>query len=150
MSFGLKLHLPELLSCSTEQFYMLHDTFQRAVNLLPGNCLLHKQDFFFVEHFDYKQNKKDKSQSRSLNQNYLKHFEGRPYLKHECYLYVSLLNVGLLKNYLSSSLIFSHKQKMQENWMNGKIGELQSNLISVFSQSGIGCDTCKPAGSHRR
>jgi conjugation system TraG family ATPase len=139
MSFGLKLHLPELLSCSTEQFYMLHDTFQRAVNLLPENCLLHKQDFFFVEHFDYKKNKKDKSQSRSLNQNYLRHFEGRPYLKHECYLYVSLLNVGLLKNYLSSSLIFSHKKKMQENWMNGKIGELQSNLISVFSQSGIGC-----------
>jgi conjugation system TraG family ATPase len=139
MSFGLKLHLPELLSCSTEQFYMLHDTFQRAVNLLPENCLLHKQDFFFVEHFDYKQNKTDKSQSRSLNQNYLRHFEGRPYLKHECYLYISMLNVGLLKNYLSSSLIFSHKQKMQENWMNGKIGELQSNLISVFSQSGIGC-----------
>ena len=139
MSFGLKLHLPELLSCSTEQFYLLHDTFQRAVNLLPENCLLHKQDFFFVEHFDYKQNKRDKSQSRSLNQNYLRHFEGRPYLKHECYLYVSLLNVGLLKNYLSSSLIFSHKQKMQESWMNSKIGELQSNLISVFSQSGIGC-----------
>jgi conjugation system TraG family ATPase len=139
MSFGLKLHLPELLSCSTEQFYMLHDTFQRVVNLLPENCLMHKQDFFFVEHFDFKQNKKDKSQSRSLNQNYLKHFEGRPYLRHECYLYVSLLNVGLLKNYLSSSLIFSHKQKMQESWMDTKVGELKANLISVFSQSGIVC-----------
>lgn len=139
MSFGLKLHLPELLSCSTEQLYMLHDTFQRAVNLLPENCLLHKQDFFFVEHFDYGKSHNGKSNPKSLNQNYLKHFEGRPYLKHVCYLYVSLLNVGLLKNYLSSSLIFSHKQKMQESWMNGKIGELQSNLISVFSQSGIGC-----------
>jgi len=139
MSFGLKLHLPELLSGSGEHLYMLHDTFQRVVNLLPENCLLHKQDFFFVEHFDYKENKTDKSQSRSLNQNYLKHFEGRPYLKHECYLYVSLLNVGLLKNYLSSSLIFSHKQKMQERWMNAKVAELQTNLISVFLQSGIGC-----------
>ena len=139
MSFGLKLYLPELLSCSAEHLYMLHDTFQRVVNLLPENCLLHKQDFFFVEHFDFKKNKKDKSQSKSLNQNYLRHFEGRPYLKHECYLYVSLLNVGLLKNYLSSSLIFSHKQKMQESWMNAKAAELQANLISVFSQSGIGC-----------
>ena len=50
MGFGLKLELPELLSCSTEQLYMLHDTFQRAVNLLPENTLLHKQDFFFVKH----------------------------------------------------------------------------------------------------
>jgi len=139
MSFGLKLHLPELLSCSAEYLYMLHDTFQRAVNLLPENCLLHKQDFFFVEHFDSRKGHNEKSNPKSLNQNYLKHFEGRPYLKHECYLYISLLNVGLLKNYLSSSLIFSHKQKMQESWMNGKIGELQSNLISVFSQSWIGC-----------
>jgi conjugation system TraG family ATPase len=139
MSFGLKLHLPELLSCSAEHLYMLHDTFQRVVNLLPENCLLHKQDFFFVEHFGSKKKHKEKSSPKGLNQNYLKHFDGRPYLKHECYLYVSLLNVGLLKNYLGSSLIFSRKQKMLENWMDAKVGELQANLISVFSQSGIGC-----------
>jgi hypothetical protein len=44
MGFGLKLQLPELLSCSRKQLYMLHDTFQRAVNLLPVNTLMHKQD----------------------------------------------------------------------------------------------------------
>lgn len=46
MGFGLRLELPELLSNSTEQLYRLHDTFQRAVNLLPENTLFHKQDFF--------------------------------------------------------------------------------------------------------
>ena len=50
MGFGLRLELPELLSCSAEHLYVLHDTFQRATNLLPENTLLHKQDFFFVEH----------------------------------------------------------------------------------------------------
>jgi conjugation system TraG family ATPase len=136
MGFGLRLSLPELLSCSMEKLYLLHDTFQRAVNLLPENCLLHKQDFFFVEHFDSGK----KKQQKSLNQDYLAHFHGRRFLKHECYLYVSLLNVGLLKNYLGSSLIFSRKQKIQEKWMDEKIGELRSNLVSVFSQSGIGCE----------
>jgi len=139
MGFGLRLHLPELLSCSGEKLYMLHDTFQRAINLLPENTLLHKQDFFFVEHFSLKSGKRNRKTAPGLNQSYLEHFQGRSYLKHECYIYVSLLNVGLLKNYLSSSLIFSRRQKMQESYINEKIGELRSNLISVFSQGGIQC-----------
>ena len=137
MGFGLKLGLPELLSCSTEKMYMLHDTFQRAVNLLPENTLLHKQDSFFVEHFDSKPESGKKENRYSLNKNYQYHFNGRPYLKHECYVYISLLNVGLLKNYLGSSLIFSRKQKLQEAKLNEKLEELKSNLISVFRQSGI-------------
>ncbi len=139
MGFGLRLELPELLSCSSEQLYMLHDTFQRAINLLPENTLLHKQDFFFVQHFDsLKEGRKRKIKS-GLNKDYLQHFNGRAFLKHECYLYVSLLNVGLLRNYLASSLIFSRKQKMQEIKVNEKIAELRSNLSSVFQQSGIQC-----------
>lgn len=139
MGFGIKLELPELGACSSEHLYMLHDTFQRVINLLPENTLLHKQDFFFVEHFDSEKDLKRRKNKFSLNENYLQHFEGRPYLKHECYLFVSLLNVGLLKNYLGSSLIFSRKQKLQEIKVNEKIAELRSNLSSVFQQSGIQC-----------
>jgi conjugation system TraG family ATPase len=139
MGFGLRLHLPELLSCNSEKLYMLHDTFQRAINLLPENTLFHKQDFFFVEHFSSKSEGSSKKAMHSLNQNYLEHFQGRSFLNHECYIYISLLNVGLLKNYLSSSLIFSRKQKIQESYLNEKIEELRSNLISVFSQGGIQC-----------
>ena len=51
MGFGLQLFLPELLSLSSEQIYMLHDVFRRAVNLLPENTLVHKQDFFLTHHF---------------------------------------------------------------------------------------------------
>jgi conjugation system TraG family ATPase len=137
MGFGLKLELPELLSNSTEQLYMLHDTFQRAVNLLPENTLLHKQDFFFVEHFESTREGSEKKYQNNLNRHYMKHFHGRPFLKHECFIYISLLNVGLLKNYLGSSLLFSRKQKLQEAKLNEKIDELHSNLVSVFGQGGI-------------
>ncbi|WP_372932093.1 TraG family conjugative transposon ATPase [Mariniphaga sediminis] len=137
MGFGLRLELPELLSNSTEQLYRLHDTFQRAVNLLPENTLMHKQDFFSVEHFEGSNKTSKKRYRDSLNRYYMQHFNGRSYLKQECYLYISLLNVGLLKNYLGSSLLFSRKQKLQEIKMNGKINELRSNLVSVFGQSGI-------------
>ena len=141
MGFGLKLELPEILSCSTEKLYSFHDTFQRVVNLLPENTLLHKQDFFFVKFFKSKAETEKKQSKASLNSSYMRHFQGRPFLKHECYLYISLLNVGLLKSYLGSSLIFSRKQQLQEARLNEKIGELKSNLISVFRQSGIKATT---------
>jgi len=139
--FGLELVLPELLSLSSESIYMLHDTFRRAVNLLPENTLLHKQDFFFAEQFgkpDIKESKELKAE-KSLDSSYLSHFTGRPFLRHECYLYVSQLNAGLLKNYLGSALLFSRKQKEQELRMLDKLHELRSNLVSLFSRSGIGC-----------
>ena len=136
MGFGLRLFLPELLSSSTEKLYMLHDTFQRVVNILPENTLLHKQDFFFVEDFIFDHDNARKY-NHSLSKNYLEHFQGRNYLKHECYLYVSLLNTGLLKNYLGSSLIFSRKARLEEARIQDKIRELQINLASIFRQSGI-------------
>ena len=138
-SFGLKLHLPELLSCSREQLYMLHDTFGRAVNLLPVGTLMHKQDFFFVEHF-HERGRNGKQGVSSLTDCYLEHFKGRPYLKHECYLYVSLLNHGLLKNYLGSALIFSKRASRMEARLTEKLKEVQANLMGLFTQSGIACE----------
>jgi len=136
LSFGLKLQLPESLSCSQEQFYGLHDCFKRIVNLLPQNSLLHKQDFFFVDH--YASTKKKENNSK-LNEAYGKHFEGREFVRHECYLYISLLNKGLLKNYLSSSLILSRQARELEMKREEKARELQANLLTLFNQSGITC-----------
>lgn len=138
LSFGLKLNLPEMLSCSQEKLYALHDTFKRVVNLLPQNTLLHKQDFFFVENFTLEESKRNKSGSQ-LDESYGNHFQGREYLKHECYLYFSLLNKGLLKNYLNSSLIFSQKAKNSELKMNERALEFRSSLVALFQQSGISC-----------
>ncbi|WP_204374930.1 hypothetical protein, partial [Sunxiuqinia dokdonensis] len=139
MGFGLKLQLPELLSQSAGQLYMLHDTFRRVVNLLPAGALLHKQDFFLSDRFDSSDNEK----TVSLNEAYLDHFTGRPFLRHECYLYVSLLNHGLLKNYLGSALIFSRKARMAEIRLTDKLRELQNNLAAVLVQSGMDCEPIK-------
>ncbi len=139
LSFGLKLKLPEMLSCSEEKLYALHDSFERVVNILPENTLLHKQDFFFVDHFTNKESKPSQSRSK-LDEAYGKHFHGREFLKHECYIYISLLNKGLLKDYLSSSLIFSRQVRDLELQRHEKAQELQANLMTLFKQSGIDCD----------
>jgi conjugation system TraG family ATPase len=139
LSFGLKLQLPESLSCSQEQFYGLHDCFKRIVNLLPQNTLLHKQDFFFVDQYS----EIGSNRQVGLNDSYNKHFKGRAFLKHESYLYISLLNKGLLKNYLGSSLIMKGQVKELEIQRDEKARELQANLMTLLRQSGIGCELIK-------
>jgi len=91
LTIGFRLRLPEVLSCSNEQIYMLHDTFQRIVNLLPAGSFLHKQDFFLIEEFHARESETIAAKN-SLNDSYLGHFDGRKFLKHHCYLYISLLN----------------------------------------------------------
>lgn len=142
LTIGLKLHLPEVLSCSTEKLYMLHDTFQRVINLLPAGSFLHKQDYFLVREFHpgEQQEQIAKANTGTLNESYLNHFEGRKYLSHECFLFVSLLNRGLLKNYLESALILSRRERNLEMLRFDKITELKSNLKAVFIQNGIGCE----------
>ena len=111
LTIGFRLQLPEVLSCSTEQLYMLHDTFQRMINLLPAGSFIHKQDFFLINEFHPTESESESTGAmESLNESYLEHFDGRRYLKHNCCFYISLLNKGLLKNYLESALIFSRTQ----------------------------------------
>ena len=145
LTIGFRLRLPEVLSCSTEQLYMLHDTFQRMINLLPAGSFIHKQDFFLIKEFhptdqDCEVEQPFVNSSKSLNNSYLQHFEGRNYLKHECCFYISLLNKGLLRNYLESALIFSRKERNLEKLQYDKINELRSNIVAIFNQNGIGCD----------
>ena len=142
LTIGFKLHLPETLSCSSEKIYMLHDTFQRMLNLLPAGSFLHKQDFFLTEDFQSAKQleQMNPTAKESLDTSYLNHFAGRLYLKHECCLYISLLNKGLLKNYLESALIFSRKERNLEKLQYDKIHELRTNMMAIFSQNGIVCE----------
>jgi conjugation system TraG family ATPase len=142
LTIGFKLHLPEILSCSSEKIYMLHDTFQRMLNLLPAGSFLHKQDFFLIEGFQFAKQPEqiNPTKKESLDSSYLNHFAGRQYLKHECCLYISLLNKGLLKNYLESALIFSRKERNLEKLHYDKIHELRTNMMAIFSQNGIICE----------
>ena len=148
LTIGFRLRLPEVLSCSTEQLYQLHDTFQRMINLLPAGSFIHKQDFFLINEFHPQEPEKQsgtsekpqQNQTESLDSSYLQHFDGRRFLKHESCFYISLLNKGLLKSYLESALIFSRKDRNLEKLQYDKINELRGNVIGIFQQNGIGCE----------
>ncbi|MBS2101177.1 TraG family conjugative transposon ATPase [Carboxylicivirga linearis] len=136
MTLGIRIHLPELYSCSREQLLGIHDAFKRIVMMLPAGVLLHRQDVFLDSVY---QCTTDQSQS-FLTGCYLNHFNGRSYLKQESYLFISAMNNGLLKNWLGNSLLTPSKQKKKITGQRDQLKEIQCNISGQLRQSGIECE----------
>jgi len=136
MTIGIRLHLPELFSCSREYILSIHDTFRRIVLMLPAGTLLHRQDVFIESGHQAVMHQ----EHSFLTNCYLKHFKGRHYLKQESYLFISLLNEGLLKNWLGNSLLWAGKQKGKLTDQYDQLNETRFNIAGQLKQAGIGSD----------
>jgi len=134
VTIGLRLKLPELLSCSEETLGNLHDTFRRLITMLPAGTLFHRQDYFIEKAFETNE---QRSSNSILTDAYLSHFSGRSYLHHEAYLFISLLNTGLLKDFLSSSLIHSSGSRKKVIIHKDQVEEVRNNVMAQLKQGGI-------------
>ena len=87
-----KCHLPEIYSLSEKDFEDMHSTWFQAFKSLPLATIIHKQDVY---------QKKAYVADNIPNNSFLekathKHFKGREYLEHQCYLFFVLpFNKGL-------------------------------------------------------
>jgi conjugation system TraG family ATPase len=77
---------PEVFTLSEEQFDLLHQTWVRAIRLLPANAILHMQDWYTSERYS--------AHSETAGDSFLgraseRHFHERPYLQHRSYLFIT-------------------------------------------------------------
>ena len=107
--------------------------------MLPAGTLLHRQDYFLEQPFvdESRDVVGEKMQESFLTQSYLKHFSGRGHLKHEAYLFISMLNTGLMKNFLGSSLINPSGNKKKVRGQREKLEETQDNVMEQLRQGGV-------------
>ncbi|PWK72929.1 conjugation system TraG family ATPase [Mucilaginibacter oryzae] len=94
-----RVQLPEIFTLSNEDYENMHQAWVKAVRVLPKDSVLHKQDWF---------TQRKVTAGEEKNQNFLSaaaqnYFEGRPYLQHDCLLYLSKKPQGRPK----SSSLFS-------------------------------------------
>lgn len=85
ISFCWQVKLPELFTTTQEEYELIHSTWNKAIAVLPKFTVIHKQDWFFAERYQTKF--RENSTFLSLASD--RHFYERPYLAHECYLYVT-------------------------------------------------------------
>ena len=88
VTVAFQLTLPELFSLSAEALEQLHFDLVKALSVLPNGTTVHKQDWFYDAHYTMDidprvdMNMSDRASER--------HFSGRPILRHESYLFVTL------------------------------------------------------------
>jgi conjugation system TraG family ATPase len=81
-----EVKLPELFTLTSENYTAMHAAWGKAIKILPDYTALHKQDWYVKE--CYTPNCTGDLPS-FLEKSFERHFSGREFLNHHCYLYLS-------------------------------------------------------------
>lgn len=86
VTVAFRLQLPEIFTLSDQEYEAFHQTWLKAIKLLPKFSVFHKQDWFFDSRFQADFTNDDTSfLSRSSEQ----FFNERPFLNHSCYIFLT-------------------------------------------------------------
>ncbi|WP_237249262.1 TraG family conjugative transposon ATPase [Sphingobacteruim zhuxiongii] len=83
LTFVFELDLPEIFTLSDLEYETFHQTWIKAIRLLPANSILHKQDCFTQEQY---QGDFDAAHQSTLDRCSERYFHERAYLGHRCFL----------------------------------------------------------------
>lgn len=78
-----KVDLPEIFTLSDQEYEAFHQSWIKAVKILPKFCVFHKQDWFLESKFKTDITSADKS---FLTRSSERFFNERPFLEHHCYI----------------------------------------------------------------
>jgi conjugation system TraG family ATPase len=97
-----RVQMPEIFTLSEQQYDAFHQTWVKAIRVLPSRAILHKQDWFMAREFSASSPEPVSFLGRASD----KFFRGRPYLDHECYVMLTKLpDDRKLSSSLTSNLL---------------------------------------------
>lgn len=86
ITVAFRVELPELFTLTATEYESMHATWHKALKVLPNFSIIHKQDWFLTENYQATIQKEDLS---FLSRSFERHFNERPFLNHNCYLFVT-------------------------------------------------------------
>jgi conjugation system TraG family ATPase len=90
LTIGYEVRLPEIFTLSNDEYHSFHETWIKALKLLPKNTVFHKQDWFLREQYKARFQANGETQVKTfLSHSSEKHFHERPYLHHHCNIYLT-------------------------------------------------------------
>lgn len=111
-----QVNLPEIFTLSNHEYEAFHQAWVKAIKVLPNNSVLCKQDWFTESAYKADFEKEDTSFLSRSSEHF---FNERPYLNHQCYLFLTKKAAGRKP----SSSIFSNL--------------LRPNFVPIQSKSGL-------------
>lgn len=91
---GLDVEKPELFTLGEADYDNLHVAFVKAIKVLPAGTVLHMQDIYRQERYEVKDLPAD---AGFLDRASERFFDGRPFLRHRCRMYLIRRPAGRLK-----------------------------------------------------
>lgn len=90
ITIAYEVALPEIFTLSVSEYEAFHQTWVKAIRVLPKNSCFHKQDWFTEDSYkaDFT-NKVEAGKSRSLSGASERFFNERPFLNHRCYIFLT-------------------------------------------------------------
>lgn len=85
VTIAYKAELPEIFTMSNQDYEAFHQTWIKAIKILPKHCVFHKQDWFT----EAKYTLNFKEDTQFLSRSSERFFNERPYLDHECYILIT-------------------------------------------------------------
>ena len=101
VTVAFRVELPEIFTLSDEEYEAFHQSWIKALKVLPKFCVFHKQDWFLEKKYKADFTSDDSS---FLTRSSERFFNERPFLEHSCYIMLTKKPQGR-KN--SSSLFSS-------------------------------------------
>jgi conjugation system TraG family ATPase len=123
MTVGYEITLPEIFTLSNQEYESLHLAWVRAMKLLPGDSVLHKQDWFLEGRYLAQFGQDTAFLTESSN----RFFNERPYLHHRCYVYLTKKTKGRKESSSMFSSLLRHTLVPEQL--------LNKNVLSDFLDS---------------
>src|SRR5580700_7337326 len=86
ITIGFEISLPEIFTLSNEDYESFHQSWVKAIKILPRHSIFHKQDWFIDSKYVADFSKADTS---FLTRGSELFFNERPYLSHHSYIYIT-------------------------------------------------------------
>lgn len=86
ITVGFELSLPPIFTQNQKTYDDTFSILSSAIKLLPDNTIIHKQDLFMYNEYKPVDSEKEKG---FLAQAFDRHFQGRRYLTHKCYIFLT-------------------------------------------------------------
>lgn len=111
-----RAELPEIFTLSDQEYEAFHQSWIKAIKILPKFCVFHKQDWFLESQYKADFTRDDSS---FLSRSSERFFNERPFLDHSCYIMITKKPAGrknsssLFSNLIRSSLVPEETLKAQ-------------------------------------
>lgn len=137
ITIAFTVALPELFTLSDKDYEAFHQAWIKAIKVLPNHSVFHKQDWFMGSkyHADFL-----KHDSSFLSRSSERFFNERPYLEHECFIFLTKKPAGrkratsLMSNLLKRSIVPEQTLKAE---MMGDFLDSVGQIKRILEDSGF-------------